>query len=235
LQLRAERAPQVAAHARYPEFLDGAVQIEFYGAVTAATKARFENNWAQQPIEWHAPVVGFMAALPPRTRDARVDGGPPAQQAVAFTAPVVAVALPHATPLRAAELGSVIPECYGRSPVLPLYQWWMHPWQLPAEHAKARVGFTPAHLCFYLYMVDSDVISYSTADGQKMWQLGDCIEVFIKPEDGRRTDYWEIHVTPNDHMMAIHIPYRGYDLMGTTAHSIPISVSCTLRPIPLCG
>lgn len=50
----------------------------------------------------------------------------------------------------------------------------------------------------------SDVISYSTADNQKMWQLGDCAEVFIKPEDGTRTDYWESEPAPRS-----PAPHRG--------------------------
>ena len=49
------------------------VTIEYYGAVTAATKHRFETNWAQQPIAWHSPVLGFTCSLPARTVDARLD------------------------------------------------------------------------------------------------------------------------------------------------------------------
>lgn len=93
---------------------------------------------------------------------------PTRREMAAYTAPLACVALPANQPLSAEELGQVIPTIYGRSPVLPLYQWWEAPWQLPQEHAKARCGFTPTHLCFYLYMVDGDVISYATADDQKM-------------------------------------------------------------------
>ena len=63
-------------------------------------------------------------------------------------------------------------------------------------------------VCPHRYLVDGDVISHATADNQKMWQLGDCVEVFIKPEGGGRTDYWEIHLTPNGYMMDIHIGER---------------------------
>lgn len=34
------------------------------------------------------------------------------------------------------------------------------------------------------------------------------MEVFIKPEDGERTDYWEIHITPSGYIMDIHIKDR---------------------------
>jgi hypothetical protein len=40
-----------------------------------------------------------------------------------------------------------------------------------------------------------------------MWTLGDVAEFFVKP-GANRTDYWEIHVTPNDFLMDIHIPDR---------------------------
>ena len=50
-------------------------------------------------------------------------------------------------------------------------------------------------------------ISHSTANNQRMWQLGDCAEVFIKTGKGVE-EYWEIHVTPNKHLMDMHIPAR---------------------------
>ena len=56
-------------------------------------------------------------------------------------------------------------------------------------------------------MQDSDIGSRATADNQKMWTLGDVAEFFIKP-GGDRTDYWEIHITPNDFLMDIYIPNR---------------------------
>ena len=64
--------PADCAHGRYPDFVEG-VTIEYYGAVTAATKHRFETNWAQQPIAWHSPILGFTCSLPARTVDARLD------------------------------------------------------------------------------------------------------------------------------------------------------------------
>ena len=40
-----------------------------------------------------------------------------------------------------------------------------------------------------------------------MWTLGDVAEFFVKP-GGERSDYWEIHVTPNGYLMDLHIPDR---------------------------
>ena len=111
----------------------------------------------------------------------------------------------------ATGLGKKCPSKYHNCPEFPLYQWWDAPGQLPAESGVARVGVSHSALCFYIHFEDSDIISTSTTDQQKMWQLGDCAEVFVKA--GRAcSDYWEIHTTPNGHFMDIHIPERGFIL-----------------------
>ena len=67
------QTPEIAAEfASYGDFLDGSVTIDYYGNVTKATRIRFENNW-EQPIEWHKPVLCFLALFPPRTLDMRVE------------------------------------------------------------------------------------------------------------------------------------------------------------------
>ena len=66
LDMQSETPALAAEFAKYPDYLDGPVLIEYYGAVVAATKERFETNWASQPIAWHSPVLGFTSALPAR-------------------------------------------------------------------------------------------------------------------------------------------------------------------------
>lgn len=106
-----------------------------------------------------------------------------------------------------AELGVERPEKYSAGAQLTLGQFWKGADALPAERAHAFVGASAAGLCFYVYLEDSDIGSRATADNQKMWTLGDVAEFFIKP-GGDRTDYWEIHITPNDFLMDIYIPNR---------------------------
>ena len=54
-------------------------------------------------------------------------------------------------------------------------------------------------------------MSHSSADQQRMWQLGDCAELFVKAGGADDGPYWEIHVTPNGHLMDTRIPGRGED------------------------
>ncbi len=106
------------------------------------------------------------------------------------------------------------PDKYGSCEPLQLRQFWNGPDLLPSETGLAYVGATEQGLSFYAYLHDSDIFSRATADDQKMWTLGDVVEVFVKPGIDR-SDYWEIHVTPNDFMMDIHIPDRTQFSNGT--------------------
>jgi hypothetical protein len=107
----------------------------------------------------------------------------------------------------AVVLGEEYPAKYRDCQRLALGQFWQDPKALPAEGASAYIGAAAEGLCFYGRLQDSDIFSTATADNQKMWTLGDTLEVFVKPGT-ERTDYWEIHVTPNDFIMDIHIPDR---------------------------
>ena len=105
------------------------------------------------------------------------------------------------------DFGVEQPAKYRNSALLPLRQYWVGPEVMPAEKGSACVGAAQEGLCFYTCYTDSDIFSTATADNQKMWTLGDVAEVFVKPGGGR-TDYWEIHVTPNHFLMDIRIPDR---------------------------
>eukprot|EP01043_Picozoa_sp_COSAG02_P022157 COSAG02_NODE_1143_length_14245_cov_5.202743_8_plen_57_part_00 len=55
------------------------------------------------------------------------------------------------------------------------------PGRAAAETGVARVGCTETQLCVYAYMQDSHIFSCAKADQEKMWTLGDTLEVFVKP------------------------------------------------------
>ena len=105
------------------------------------------------------------------------------------------------------DCGAKHPEKYRDCTPLPLRQHWLAPDAMPAEAGVAFVGAAAEGLSFYTRYIDSDIFSTATADDQKMWTLGDVAEFFVKPGVDR-TDYWELHVTPNDFIMDIHIPDR---------------------------
>jgi len=104
-----------------------------------------------------------------------------------------------------AELDAVSPAKYRDCEKLVLRQSWEE--AVPAEAGTAYVGAAEAGLSFCVVYEDSDIFSTATADNQQMWTLGDVAEVFVKPGVDR-SDYWEIHVTPNGFLMDIHIPDR---------------------------
>lgn len=104
-------------------------------------------------------------------------------------------------------LGTELPDKYRHCPPQRLGQFWHGTEAMPTEGASAYIGANRDGLCFYVKLEDSDIFSTATADNQRMWTLGDTLEVFVKPGT-ERTDYWEVHVTPNDFLMDIHIPDR---------------------------
>ena len=106
-----------------------------------------------------------------------------------------------------ADLGDGHPAKYRACPTLTLRQFWRGGDAFPQETAHAFVGAADEGLSFYVSLHDSDIFSTATADDQKMWTLGDVAEFFVKPGTDR-SDYWEIHITPNDFIMDIHIPDR---------------------------
>lgn len=105
------------------------------------------------------------------------------------------------------DLTAAPPAKYAACPALPLRRYWEGPQALPREAGSARVGAAADGLSFLVDFQDSDIFSTATADQQKMWTLGDVAELFVKPGTAR-SDYWEIHVTPNDFLMDLHIPDR---------------------------
>ena len=104
-----------------------------------------------------------------------------------------------------ADLTTDVPSKYAACAPLPLRQNWSE--TMPEESGVARIGATAAGLSVHVRFEDSDIFSTATANQQRMWTLGDVVEVFVKPGFDR-SDYWEVHVTPNNFLMDLHIPSR---------------------------
>jgi hypothetical protein len=105
------------------------------------------------------------------------------------------------------DLGVERPQKYRECEPLPLVQWWQGGARAPVEGGVCYVGCDPRGLWFYAYLEDSSITTRARRDNEKMWELGDTVEFFVKPGEGRE-DYWEVHVTPNDLIMDILIPSR---------------------------
>ncbi|MFB0533792.1 MAG: carbohydrate-binding family 9-like protein [Anaerolineae bacterium] len=105
------------------------------------------------------------------------------------------------------DFGLEHPEEYRASEPLQLVQWWEGAGHMPDESGLSYVGYNAEGLCFYVCLEDSNIYTQARSDNEKLWTLGDVVEFFVKPGE-IRDDYWEIHVSPNDLIMDIHIPSR---------------------------
>jgi hypothetical protein len=88
-----------------------------------------------------------------------------------------------------------------------MQQGWMEtpqPGFLPAE---IRVGWTSSRLVVLAEIPDQDIFTLATGPNQRTWELGDVFEIFLQAED--RSDYVELHVTPPNFRLQLHIESLG--------------------------
>ena len=100
-----------------------------------------------------------------------------------------------------------IPENLALSAPVLMQQGWLdapEPDFLPAE---IRLGWTPSRLIVLAEIPDHDLFTEAAGPNQKMWELGDAFEIFLKPED--RSDYVELHITPPNFRLQYQIESPG--------------------------
>lgn len=69
---------------------------------------------------------------------------------------------------------------------------------------QVRAGWREDSLLVFAELTDQDIFTSATAMNQRMWELGDTLEIFLRPAD--RPEYVEFHVTPNNHRLQLRIP-----------------------------
>ena len=70
--------------------------------------------------------------------------------------------------------------------------------------AVVRVGRRGNSLLVFVELEDVDIFTRATKMNQRMWELGDTLEIFLSPEES--PDYVEFHVTPNNHRLQLRFP-----------------------------
>ena len=70
--------------------------------------------------------------------------------------------------------------------------------------ASVRTGRRGHSLLVFAELQDADIFSRATAHNQRMWELGDVLEIFLQPEDS--AGYVEFHVTPNNLRLQLRFP-----------------------------
>jgi hypothetical protein len=70
--------------------------------------------------------------------------------------------------------------------------------------ASVRVGWREDCLLVFSELVDQDIFSNTTKYNQRVWELGDAFEIFLRPAG--QADYIQLDITPNNHRMQLRIP-----------------------------
>ena len=68
--------------------------------------------------------------------------------------------------------------------------------------ATVRAGWRGNSLLAFVELEDADIITRATAHNQRMWELGDVLEIFLSPENS--ASYVEFHITPNNLRLQLH-------------------------------
>jgi len=72
------------------------------------------------------------------------------------------------------------------------------------REGEVRVGWHSGELLVWAKLRDEDIFSCATADNQRMWELGDVFEIFLR--DAERENYVELHATPGGHRLQLAFP-----------------------------
>ena len=70
--------------------------------------------------------------------------------------------------------------------------------------ATVRVGWRGNSLRVFAELEDADIFSRANGHNERMWELGDVLEIFLQPAGLPR--YVELHVTPNNRRLQLSIP-----------------------------
>ena len=115
----------------------------------------------------------------------------------------ITAALPGLEGSVAADLAAVRAAFASATPCA-LGQEWRAELEPDFAPGQVRVGWRLDELLVFAELTDRDIFSHATGDNQRMWELGDTFEIFLRPAG--QTEYFELHVTPNNHRLQLCFP-----------------------------
>jgi hypothetical protein len=120
----------------------------------------------------------------------------------------VAITLPQldCRELPAFDAGNLDAVCaaFASADSCTLQQAWLEKPEADFSPATVRVGWRENSLHLLAELDDADIFSRATAHNQRMWELGDALEIFLSPEHS--ASYVEFHVTPNNFRLQLRLP-----------------------------
>ena len=85
-----------------------------------------------------------------------------------------------------------------------LHQAWRSEPSLGFAPASVRVGRRDDCLLVFAELTDQDIFSSARRFNQRLWELGDAFEIYLRPAD--RTAYLQVDISPNNQRVQLRIP-----------------------------
>jgi hypothetical protein len=92
------------------------------------------------------------------------------------------------------------------APALFLRQAWLPSLQEGFRQGVVRLGWQESTIIVATSLEDERIFTQATADHQRLWELGDVFEIFLRVAE--RDDYFELHIAPGDKRLQLHFPSR---------------------------
>lgn len=96
-----------------------------------------------------------------------------------------------------------------------------------AELGEVRLVWDDNHLYAGIKFYDSDIVAEGKEDQMHHYELGDVVELFLKPED--QTWYWELYATPRNKKTSFWLPERGNLTVGNCGLRVAAQCKGTLN------
>lgn len=90
--------------------------------------------------------------------------------------------------------------------VFPFFQAWLPEPEQKFHPATAEISFGGSVMILSATMTQQSVTTHATTHQQRLWELGDVVELFIQRVGCE--DYYEYQIAPNSLMLALHYPDR---------------------------
>jgi hypothetical protein len=85
-----------------------------------------------------------------------------------------------------------------------LEQAWLKKPEADFAPASVRTGWRNDSLLIFAELTDADIFTRATAHNQRFWELGDTLEIFLRPIE--QQIYLEFHVAPNNLRLQLRFP-----------------------------
>lgn len=99
---------------------------------------------------------------------------------------------------------TTVEKAFANADSCELVQAWRDSPELEFQPARVRVGWRDEALWVYAELSDRDIFNDATHLNDRTYELGDLFEILVRPIG--QDDYFEFHVTPENHQLQLHWP-----------------------------